>query len=139
MAAGDPAELVTLQRTCRGGHCRPDDVLARSDIEMGRTQKKRRFTARSVAAPGTHSDEEDDAPETNGGDLTSRKPTLSDMQAITASREALEGKIDAIGTDLSLLKDDHRKLEDRVSSNEKDVRPAGIRPRTAAFAHYPGN
>ena len=52
----------------------------------------------------------------------SEGPSLTDiMQAINASREALESKIDTLATDMGLLRDDHRKLADRVTSAEKDI------------------
>ena len=49
-------------------------------------------------------------------------PSLADiMQAIKASREALESKIDTLATDMGLLRDDHRKLTERVASTEKEI------------------
>ncbi|KAJ1166190.1 hypothetical protein NDU88_006598 [Pleurodeles waltl] len=50
-------------------------------------------------------------------------PTLQDiLQAITASHEVLEGKIDALATDLNVLRDDHRCLAKKVSTAEKQVK-----------------
>ncbi|KAJ1182172.1 hypothetical protein NDU88_007366 [Pleurodeles waltl] len=49
------------------------------------------------------------------------------LQAITASMEALETKIDTLGTGLSILKYDHQCLVERVTKAEKrmaDVYPA---------------
>ncbi|KAJ1155696.1 hypothetical protein NDU88_008425 [Pleurodeles waltl] len=44
-------------------------------------------------------------------------PTLQDvLQAITASRVALEGKIDALATDLTVLRDDHRRLAEKADN-----------------------
>ncbi|KAJ1101453.1 hypothetical protein NDU88_006521 [Pleurodeles waltl] len=50
-------------------------------------------------------------------------PTLQDvLQAITASRVALEGKIDALATDLTVLQDDHRRLAEKVSTTDKQLK-----------------
>ncbi|KAJ1095557.1 hypothetical protein NDU88_000719 [Pleurodeles waltl] len=55
-----------------------------------------------------------------GGD---QDPTLQDiLQAITASREILERKIDALATDLTILRDDHRRLSEKVSTTGKQVK-----------------
>ncbi|KAJ1144516.1 hypothetical protein NDU88_010814 [Pleurodeles waltl] len=48
-------------------------------------------------------------------------PTLRDvMQAIAASREALEQKIDSMGIDLGLLHTDHECLAEVVTATERD-------------------
>ncbi|KAJ1188529.1 hypothetical protein NDU88_005290 [Pleurodeles waltl] len=50
-------------------------------------------------------------------------PTLQDvLQAITASRVALEGKIDALATDLTVLRDDHRRLAEKVSTTDRQLK-----------------
>ncbi|KAJ1145703.1 hypothetical protein NDU88_011988 [Pleurodeles waltl] len=49
-------------------------------------------------------------------------PTLQDvMQAIAASQEALEQKVDAISADLGLLHDDHRCLLEWVTTTERKL------------------
>ncbi|KAJ1180459.1 hypothetical protein NDU88_005680 [Pleurodeles waltl] len=49
-------------------------------------------------------------------------PTLGDiLQVITASCEALEMKIDTLGAEFGLLKDDHRPLAERVATVEREV------------------
>ncbi|KAJ1096536.1 hypothetical protein NDU88_001672 [Pleurodeles waltl] len=49
-------------------------------------------------------------------------PTLQDiLQAITASRVALEGKIDALATDLTVLRDDHRRLAEKVATADRQM------------------
>ncbi|KAJ1186428.1 hypothetical protein NDU88_003209 [Pleurodeles waltl] len=46
-------------------------------------------------------------------------PTLQDiLQAIIALREALGTKIDTLGTDLGLLRDDHRYLTKLVTGTD---------------------
>ncbi|KAJ1207874.1 hypothetical protein NDU88_003264 [Pleurodeles waltl] len=51
-----------------------------------------------------------------------RDPTLQDiLQAITASCEVLGGKIDALATDLTILRDDHRRLGEKVAMAEKQI------------------
>ncbi|KAJ1187086.1 hypothetical protein NDU88_003865 [Pleurodeles waltl] len=51
---------------------------------------------------------------------TPKEPTLQDvMHAITASRTALKEKIDSLASDFSVLRDDHRRLAERVTSAEK--------------------
>ena len=53
---------------------------------------------------------------------SSEGPTLADiMQAITASREALETKIDTLATDMGILRDDHRRLSERVTTVEREM------------------
>ncbi|KAJ1188007.1 hypothetical protein NDU88_004772 [Pleurodeles waltl] len=48
--------------------------------------------------------------------------TLRDViQAIKATIEALETKIDTLGMDLSLLRDDHHRLVERVATTEREV------------------
>ncbi|KAJ1139587.1 hypothetical protein NDU88_005956 [Pleurodeles waltl] len=50
-------------------------------------------------------------------------PTLQGvLQAITVSREALEGKLDALATDLTILRDDHCRLAEKVYTTEKQVK-----------------
>ncbi|KAJ1104954.1 hypothetical protein NDU88_002362 [Pleurodeles waltl] len=49
-------------------------------------------------------------------------PTLEDiLQVITASREALETTIDMLGADLGILKDDHRRMVERVTTAEREL------------------
>ncbi|KAJ1104621.1 hypothetical protein NDU88_002031 [Pleurodeles waltl] len=49
-------------------------------------------------------------------------PTLRDiLQAITATREALETKIDTLATDLGLLRDDHRRLAERIATADREI------------------
>ncbi|KAJ1090105.1 hypothetical protein NDU88_003243 [Pleurodeles waltl] len=49
------------------------------------------------------------------------QPPEMELQDIVASRKELEVKIDTIATDLGILRDDHRKLTDRVSSTERTL------------------
>ncbi|KAJ1129925.1 hypothetical protein NDU88_008285 [Pleurodeles waltl] len=57
---------------------------------------------------------------------TPKEPTLNDvMQAITASRTALEEKIDSLASDFSVLRDDHRRLAERVTSAKKQLKELG--------------
>ncbi|KAJ1191009.1 hypothetical protein NDU88_000326 [Pleurodeles waltl] len=57
------------------------------------------------------------SPEEKCGD-----PTLQDvLQAVTASRGALEGKIDALATDLTVLRDDHRRLAEKVATADRQM------------------
>ncbi|KAJ1136638.1 hypothetical protein NDU88_003053 [Pleurodeles waltl] len=42
--------------------------------------------------------------------------------ALTASREALEGKIDALATVLTILRDNYRRLAEKVYTTEKQVK-----------------
>ncbi|KAJ1190971.1 hypothetical protein NDU88_000288 [Pleurodeles waltl] len=59
-------------------------------------------------------------------EITPKEPTLQDvMQAITASRTALEEKIDSLASDFSVLRDDHRRLAERVTSAEKQLKELG--------------
>ncbi|KAJ1217796.1 hypothetical protein NDU88_005384 [Pleurodeles waltl] len=49
-------------------------------------------------------------------------PTLQEfLQAITASHDVLEGKIDALATDLTILRDDHHHLGEKVATAEKQI------------------
>ncbi|KAJ1136989.1 hypothetical protein NDU88_003402 [Pleurodeles waltl] len=49
-------------------------------------------------------------------------PTLQDvLQAITASCVTWEGKIDALATDLTVLRDDHRRLAKKVSTTDRQL------------------
>ncbi|KAJ1189757.1 hypothetical protein NDU88_006499 [Pleurodeles waltl] len=49
-------------------------------------------------------------------------PTLGDiLQAITASCEALEMKIETLGVEFGQLKDDHSHLAERVATVEREV------------------
>ncbi|XP_069089292.1 uncharacterized protein [Pleurodeles waltl] len=53
---------------------------------------------------------------------TQQETTLDTiLQAIRESREALKQKIDNLTVDLSLLRDDHRKLTERVGATEKTL------------------
>ncbi|KAJ1119370.1 hypothetical protein NDU88_007556 [Pleurodeles waltl] len=57
-------------------------------------------------------------PEENNGD-----PTLQDvLQAITASGKALEGKTDALASDFTVLRDDHRHLAERLATTDKQIK-----------------
>ncbi|KAJ1105641.1 hypothetical protein NDU88_003046 [Pleurodeles waltl] len=68
-----------------------------------------------MAGPGTL--EQQDVSPTQIG-----SPTLGDiLQGITASRESLEMKIDTLGAEFGLLKDDHRCLDERVATVETEV------------------
>ncbi|KAJ1160503.1 hypothetical protein NDU88_001005 [Pleurodeles waltl] len=49
-------------------------------------------------------------------------PTLQEiLQAITASREVLEGNIDAFAADLIILSDDHRRLGEKLTLAAKQI------------------
>ncbi|KAJ1108254.1 hypothetical protein NDU88_005634 [Pleurodeles waltl] len=49
-------------------------------------------------------------------------PILRDViQAITATSEELETKIDTLGADLSLLRYDHRQLKECITTTEREV------------------
>ncbi|KAJ1207456.1 hypothetical protein NDU88_002847 [Pleurodeles waltl] len=64
---------------------------------------------------------------TPGEEKEKEEPTLQGvMQAITASRVALEGKIDALATDLTVPRDDHRRLAEKV--NTTDMQLEELRP-----------
>ena len=43
------------------------------------------------------------------------------LAAITVTRERLESKIDGVTEGLNLLRDDHRKLKERVAQSEKTL------------------
>ena len=54
--------------------------------------------------------------------LRTEGPSLADiLQAITTSREVLETKIDTLATDMGLLRDNHRRLAERVTTNEREM------------------
>ena len=61
----------------------------------------------------------------DGGEANSQGPAEDKLdkilQAIDHTRERLETKIDAVTVGLSLLRDDHRKLTDRVTLNERAI------------------
>ncbi|KAJ1155861.1 hypothetical protein NDU88_008586 [Pleurodeles waltl] len=58
------------------------------------------------------------SPEEKSGD-----PMLQDvLRAITAARVALEGKIDALATDLTVLRDDHRRLAEKVATTDRQLK-----------------
>ncbi|KAJ1136690.1 hypothetical protein NDU88_003105 [Pleurodeles waltl] len=68
-----------------------------------------------LARPGTL-EQQDVSPTPTGS------PTLADiLQAITATRNALETKIDTLVAEYGLLKDDHRCLAERVTMMEREV------------------
>ncbi|KAJ1128686.1 hypothetical protein NDU88_007061 [Pleurodeles waltl] len=49
-------------------------------------------------------------------------PTLQDvLQAIVASREALEVKNNMLGIDLGILRVDHRRISERVTATEREI------------------
>ncbi|KAJ1171368.1 hypothetical protein NDU88_003231 [Pleurodeles waltl] len=50
-------------------------------------------------------------------------PTRGDiLQAIAATHEALETKIDTLGAEFGVLKDDHRRLAERITVVKRDLR-----------------
>ncbi|KAJ1156430.1 hypothetical protein NDU88_009149 [Pleurodeles waltl] len=54
--------------------------------------------------------------------LSEGDPTLQDvLLAISASRVTLEGKIDALASDLMVLMDDHRRLAEKVTTTDKQL------------------
>ncbi|KAJ1163350.1 hypothetical protein NDU88_003809 [Pleurodeles waltl] len=56
------------------------------------------------------------------GEKEKEDPPLQDvLQAMTASRVALEGKIDALATDLTVLRDDHFPLAEKVNTMDKQL------------------
>ncbi|KAJ1097484.1 hypothetical protein NDU88_002602 [Pleurodeles waltl] len=89
--------------------------------EMGRSGQKRDVEPRS----GTHAEEMVDrpgpkstSPEEKRGD-----PMLQDVvRAATASRVALEGKIYALVTDLTVLRDNHRRLAEKVATTDRQLK-----------------
>ncbi|KAJ1170946.1 hypothetical protein NDU88_002817 [Pleurodeles waltl] len=88
---------------------------------MGRTGRKRDVEQRS----GTCAEEMTDrvgpkntSPEEQEGD-----PMQQDvLRAITASRVALEGKIDALATELTVLRDDHRRLAEKIATTDRQLK-----------------
>ncbi|KAJ1127300.1 hypothetical protein NDU88_005703 [Pleurodeles waltl] len=85
---------------------------------MGKASRKRETgEVQEMPLTGLETLEQRDIPPTLAGG-----PTLGDiLQAITASCEALETKIDSLGVEFGLLKDDHRWLAERVTSVEREV------------------
>ncbi|KAJ1100921.1 hypothetical protein NDU88_005996 [Pleurodeles waltl] len=58
-------------------------------------------------------------------EIESTTSTLQDvLQAIAASRTALEVKIDTLSIDQVLLQDDHKRLAERVTTTERDLADA---------------
>ncbi|KAJ1135409.1 hypothetical protein NDU88_001849 [Pleurodeles waltl] len=61
----------------------------------------------------------------SAGPQEGRDPQVTTLDtvllAIKESRKAIERKIDNLTIDLSLLRDDHRKLAERVGTNEKTI------------------
>ncbi|KAJ1163818.1 hypothetical protein NDU88_004270 [Pleurodeles waltl] len=55
-----------------------------------------------------------------GGDLG--PDPSGHLQAKTATHEVLEGKIGALATELTILRDNHRRLDEKVSTTEKLVK-----------------
>ncbi|KAJ1154003.1 hypothetical protein NDU88_006760 [Pleurodeles waltl] len=54
--------------------------------------------------------------------MSATAPTLQDvLQAIAASRTALEVKIDTLSIDLGLLRDDHCRLAEWVTATEREI------------------
>ncbi|KAJ1121997.1 hypothetical protein NDU88_000503 [Pleurodeles waltl] len=50
-------------------------------------------------------------------------PTLQDiLLAITASQVVLEGKIDALATDLMVRRDDYRRLAEKVATTDRQLK-----------------
>ncbi|KAJ1154163.1 hypothetical protein NDU88_006917 [Pleurodeles waltl] len=91
---------------------------------MGKSTK-RRETAQDAGGRS-----EDPAPPREAADTVgdTESPSLGDiMQAITSSRESLEHKIDTLALDLGLLREDQRRLAERVAMTEKTV--SEIRPQ----------
>ncbi|KAJ1176140.1 hypothetical protein NDU88_001423 [Pleurodeles waltl] len=73
---------------------------------MERTSRKRDMEQRSGSLAAEVADQP--AAKNIFPEGKSMDPTLQDvLQAITASLVALEGKIDALATDLTVLRDDH--------------------------------
>ncbi|KAJ1203287.1 hypothetical protein NDU88_007075 [Pleurodeles waltl] len=88
---------------------------------MGRIGRKRDMEQRS----GTCAEEMTDrpGPKNTSPEDQSGDPTLQDvLRAITASRVALEGKIYALVTDLTVLRDDHRRLAEKVATTDRQLK-----------------
>ncbi|KAJ1193654.1 hypothetical protein NDU88_002950 [Pleurodeles waltl] len=87
---------------------------------MGKTGQKRDVEQKSGTVAEEMADlrgTQNTSPEGKCGD-----PTLQDMlQAITASHVALEGKIDALATDLTVLRDDHHRLAEKVATTDRQM------------------
>ncbi|KAJ1110478.1 hypothetical protein NDU88_007829 [Pleurodeles waltl] len=88
---------------------------------MGRTGRKRDTEQRS----GTYAEEMVDqlGTKNTSPEEKSRDLMLQDvLQAITASRVALEGKIDTLATDLTVLGDDHCRLAEKVATTDRQLK-----------------
>ncbi|KAJ1152211.1 hypothetical protein NDU88_004988 [Pleurodeles waltl] len=88
---------------------------------MGRTGRKRDGEQRSENCMEEMTDRpgsKNTSSEEQSGD-----PTLQDvLRAITASRVALEGKIDALATDLTVLRDDHHRFAEKVTTTDRQLK-----------------
>ncbi|KAJ1174970.1 hypothetical protein NDU88_000261 [Pleurodeles waltl] len=101
------------------GH-RPDGVGAMPQ-KMGKIGRRRDMVQKSGSSAEAQADPPD--PRNDASREGRDDPTLQDvLQAITASRVALEGKIDALAMDLTVLRDDHRRLAEKVSTTDKQLK-----------------
>ncbi|KAJ1215943.1 hypothetical protein NDU88_003549 [Pleurodeles waltl] len=95
--------------------------IGKEPQKMGRTGRKRDVEQRS----GTYAEEMEDrpGPKNTSPEEKSRDPMLQDvLWAITVSRVALEGKIDALATDLTVLRDNHRRLAEKIATTDRQLK-----------------
>ncbi|KAJ1217069.1 hypothetical protein NDU88_004664 [Pleurodeles waltl] len=101
------------------GH-RPDGVGAMPQ-KMGKVGRRRDMEQKSGSSAEAQADPPD--PRNDASREGRDDPTLQDvLQAIMASCVALEGKIDALASDLTVLRDDHRHLAEKVSTTDKQLK-----------------
>ncbi|KAJ1109410.1 hypothetical protein NDU88_006771 [Pleurodeles waltl] len=87
---------------------------------MGKTGRRRDTDNTIDLSAKTLSEREDPRKSAPGERKESDEPTLQDvMQAIITSRVALEGKIDSLASDLTVLRDDHCRLAEKVNCGLK--------------------
>ncbi|KAJ1144598.1 hypothetical protein NDU88_010896 [Pleurodeles waltl] len=110
---------------------RPEGVGAIPQ-KMGKVGRRRDMEQKGGSSTEAQADPSDprNGASGEGGD----DPTLQDvLQAITASRVALEGKIDALATDLTVLRDDHRRLAEKVSTTDRQLKELLPEKQRATF------
>ncbi|KAJ1100396.1 hypothetical protein NDU88_005482 [Pleurodeles waltl] len=87
---------------------------------MGKPSRRRETNNTRDISDNTHPEQEVVRKSPSEDERTPKETTLHYvMQAITASRTALEENIDSLASDFSVLRDDHWRLAERVSSAEK--------------------
>ncbi|KAJ1148725.1 hypothetical protein NDU88_001553 [Pleurodeles waltl] len=93
---------------------------------MGKPSRRRETDSTRDISDSTPPEQEVVRKSPSGDERTPKEPTLQDvMQAITASRTALEEKIDSLALDFSVLRDDHRRLAERMTFAEKQMKELG--------------